>query len=46
MPREILGGKPHDFTSEELIYRLGGSLLVGVDLPSPQVAQILAERDD
>ena len=43
LPAEIAS----DFkTGAELIPRLGSALFVQVDTPSPQVAEILSERDD
>jgi hypothetical protein len=43
MPREIAGNAN---THEEVVPRLGGALLVEVYDRSPQVEQVLRERDD
>lgn len=43
MPAEIAGDAR---TAEDLLLRLGGSLLVEVEHRSPQVAAVLAERSD
>jgi hypothetical protein len=42
MPKEIAGDAT---TLEAMIPRMGGSIMVGVQHRSPQVAQVLAERD-
>lgn len=43
MPREIAGAAK---TAEEVVPRLGGSLLIEVEERSPQIEQVLAERHD
>jgi len=43
MPEEIAGDAR---TGEDLLPRLGGSLMVEVEHPSPQVEGVLAERSD
>jgi hypothetical protein len=43
MPREIAGDAN---SGEEMLPRLGGSLLIEVEDRSPQVEKVLAERDD
>jgi hypothetical protein len=43
MPKEIAGDAG---TANAIVPRLGGSLMVQVDHRSPQVAEVLAERND
>lgn len=43
VPEEIAGDAT---TAEEIAPRFGGALILEVDTTSPQVAEILAERDD
>jgi hypothetical protein len=43
VPEEIAGDAK---TAEEIAPRFGGSLILEVDTATPQVAKLLAERDD